>query len=93
MPLEGSAGRYLIRSLLCTATSANPCEPIFKRNRKSDFGTFLPSWILTPGKALSKKNIHLYKYNPLVKEMSSTATRVTLMCASKKDGKKWHPFK
>ena len=60
---------HSIRSLLCTATNATPHERIFAYNRKSTSGTTLPSWLLTPGPVLMKRNVRSSKYEPLVDEV------------------------
>lgn len=60
---------HSIRSLLCTATNATPHERIFQYNRKSTSGTALPSWLLTPGPILLRRNARSSKYDPLVDEV------------------------
>lgn len=41
----------------------------YSNGRKSAFGTFSPSWLPTSGKTLIKKNISLYKDDPLIEEL------------------------
>ena len=60
---------HSIRSLLCTSTNASPHERLFKHLRKSETGTTLPGWLITPGPVLMKKNVQNSKYDPCVEEV------------------------
>ena len=60
---------HSIRSLLCTTTNTTPHERLFKYDRRSTTGSSLPSWLLTPGKVLFKRNVRHSKYEPFVDEV------------------------
>ena len=60
---------HSIRSLLCTATNETPHERFFAHERRSAKGFTMPSWLLTPGRVLMKKNVRASKYDPLVEEV------------------------
>ena len=55
---------HSIRSLLNTTTNATPHERMFSHNRRSSTGTSLPSWLLSPGSVLLKRNVRGSKYEP-----------------------------
>lgn len=61
---------HSIRSLLCTATNETPHERMFKHPRKSNNGCSTPSWLLTPGPVLLRRNVRNSKYEPLVDEVT-----------------------
>lgn len=58
-----------IRSLLCTATNETPHERLFSHPRRSPTGESLPTWLLTPGPVLMKKNVRSSKYDDEVEEV------------------------
>ena len=57
------------RSLLCTATNSTPHERLFNFPRKTNLGSSLPSWLLTPGPVLLKNYYRTSKYQPIVNEV------------------------
>lgn len=59
-----------IRSLLCTSTNTTPHERIFSHVRRSTYGTSTPTWLLTPGPVLLKRQVRHSKYEPLVDEVT-----------------------
>lgn len=54
---------------LRTATNATSHKRFFEHNRKSALTISLPSSPRTPGRALIRKNAHLFKYNPSGEEV------------------------
>ena len=60
---------HSIRSLLCTETNCTPHERMFSFARRSTAGNSLPTWLLTPGPVLMKKNVRTSKFDPLVDEV------------------------
>ena len=59
---------HSIRSLLCTATNTTPHERLFNYNRRSTYGTTIPTW-LSPGKFVFLKKQRASKYDPNVEEV------------------------
>lgn len=60
---------HSIMPLLCTSTNTRPHERMFDHNRKSSNGHSLPSWLMTPGPVLMKRNVRHNKYEPLLDEV------------------------
>ena len=60
---------HSIRSLLCTATNCTPHERLFCYQRKSSCGRSVPTWLVSPGKALYRRQVRQSKYDPLVDEV------------------------
>ena len=60
---------HSIRSLLCTETNCTPHERMFSFARRSTAGNSLPTWLLTPGPVLMKRNVRASKFEPLVDEV------------------------
>ena len=60
---------HSLRSLLCTETNETPHDRIFSFNRRSAYGSSLPSWLLHPGPVFLKRNVRQSKYDPLVDEV------------------------
>lgn len=60
---------HSIRSLLCTATNETPHERLFFHTRRSPTGESTPTWLLSPGPVLMKKNLRLSKYDSAVEEV------------------------
>ena len=59
----------LIRSLLCTATNQTPHERLFNYQRKSSFGTSVPTWLDGKGPVFLKRHVRTSKYDPVVDEV------------------------
>lgn len=59
-----------VRSLLCTSTNTTPHERMFRHVRRSTNGTSTPTWLLTPGPVLLKRQVRRSKYEPLVDEVT-----------------------
>lgn len=57
---------HSIRSLLCTATNETPHGRFFKHPRRSGRGSSIPTWLMTPGPVLIKRQIRNNKYEPKV---------------------------
>ena len=60
---------HSIRSLLCTATNCTPHERLFCYQRKSSCGRSVPTWLVSPGQALYRRQVRQSKYDPLVDEV------------------------
>ena len=60
---------HSLRSLLCTATNETPHDRMFHHSRKSTQGTSLPTWLLSRGPVLMRKNVRNSKYEPVVEEV------------------------
>lgn len=60
---------HSIRSLLCTGTNTTPHERMFNHPRRSINGQSMPTWLLSPGPVLMKKNVRSSKYDPAVEEV------------------------
>ena len=59
---------HSIRSLLCTATNTTPHERFFSFNRRSTYGTTIPTW-LTPGNLVLMKRQTTSKYDHPVEKV------------------------
>lgn len=64
-----STALHSIRSLLCTSTNTTPHERMFNHPRRSPNGDSLPSWLMTPGPVLLKKNVRNSKYDNIVERV------------------------
>ncbi|XP_068246856.1 uncharacterized protein [Palaemon carinicauda] len=60
---------HSIRSLLCTSTNCTPHERFLKHPRKSTSGRTLPTWLITKGPALLRRQVRHSKNDPLVDEV------------------------
>ena len=60
---------HSIRSLLNTVTNCTPHERMFTHSRRSTSRISLPSWLLSPGPILLKRNVRSSKFEPLVEEV------------------------
>lgn len=60
---------HCIRSLLCVSTNETPHERMFFHPRRSPNGEALPSWLMSPGPVLMKRNVRFSKYEPSVDEV------------------------
>ncbi|XP_068240061.1 uncharacterized protein [Palaemon carinicauda] len=59
---------HSIRSLLCMSTNCTPHERFLKHPRKSTSGRTLPTWLITKGPALLRRQVQHSKNDPLVDE-------------------------
>ena len=57
---------HSIRFLLCTATNQTPHERLFNYQRKSSFGTSVPTWLDGQGPVFLKRHVRTSKYDPVV---------------------------
>ena len=57
---------HSICPLLCTATNQTPRERLFNYQRKSSFGTFVPTWLDGQGPVFLKRHVRTSKYDPVV---------------------------
>ena len=60
---------HSIRSLLCTTTNETPHERFFGFHRRSIHGNSLPSWLLSPGPVLLRRQPRSSKHEPLVDQV------------------------
>jgi len=67
---------HSIRSLLCTSTNTTPHELLFNYERRAYSGTSIPSWLLSPGKALLRRFVRS-KTDPYVVEVDLLETTPT----------------
>ena len=61
---------HSVRSLLCTSTNCSPHERLFNFQQKSTSGHSLPSWLMSPGPVLMRRNVRQSKYEPFVDEVN-----------------------
>ena len=78
---------HSIRSLLCTATNATPHERFLSFNRRSESGTTLPAWLMSPGPVLIKNNVRQSKFDPLVEEVTLLECNPNFALIRRNDGK------
>lgn len=78
---------HSIRSLLCTSINCTPHERMFSFPRRSTSGCSLPSWLLSPGPVLMKRNVRSSKYDPMVDEVELLHCNPHYAQVRLKDGK------
>ena len=78
---------HSVRSLLCTATNCSPHERLFKFSRRSTTGQSLPTWLMTPGPVLMRRNVRQSKYEPLVDEVQLIEANTQYAHVRMKDGR------
>ena len=60
---------HSLRSLFCTTTNETPHERFFSFHRRFGRGNSLPSWLLSPGPVLLRRNPRSSKHDPLVDQV------------------------
>ena len=78
---------HSIRSLLSTSTNATPHERFFNFQRRSSFGTSLPSWLQNPGPVLLRRFVRLSKNDPLVDQVQLIDVNPTYAHIKYQDGR------
>ena len=78
---------HSIRSLLSTATNCTPHERLFSYQRKSSCGRSIPTWLVSPGKALYRRQVRHSKYDPLVDEVELLDVNTNYAHVRFQDGK------
>ena len=78
---------HSIRSLLSTATNCTPHERLFCYQRKSSCGRSIPTWLVSPGKALYRRQVRQSKYDPLVDEVELLDVNTNYAHVRFQDGK------
>ena len=78
---------HSIRSLLSAATNCTPHERLFCYQRKSSCGRSIPTWLVSPGKALYKRQVRQSKYDPLVDEVELSDVNTNYAHVRFQDGK------
>lgn len=61
---------HSVRSILCASTNCSPHERLFNFQQRSTSGQSLPSWLMSPGPVLIRRNVRQSKYEPLVDEVN-----------------------
>ena len=78
---------HSIRSLLCTATNMNPHEWFLTFNRRSTFGTSVPSRLSSLGPILLKRHVRTSKYDPLVDKVELIQASPSHACVRLQNGR------
>ncbi|XP_041360605.1 uncharacterized protein LOC121376884 [Gigantopelta aegis] len=78
---------HSIRSLLSTSTNTTPHERFFGFQRRSSFGTSIPTWLTTPGPVLLRRFVRSSKNDPLVDQVELKEVNPTYAHVRYKDGR------